>query len=239
MNYTYIAVFAVIGGSMYFGWRIGFIVAVIEFFKWIASLVIARLFHVRFTNFLISIFGDPSEKISEHVKTYLNDMLGFDGLIEEKLASPQIENAMNALKLPEQFELSLRNNIATKAIDTSTAFVEEATYQMSQMILHGLGFLLLVVILLTLFSFAQVIGNYISKLPLIKELNNGGGLLLGALIGLVSVYFIMSMLDYLRAISWASEILEAVENSSYAVYFYKYNILQYLFNTMLFNGRIL
>ncbi|HAS73490.1 MAG TPA: hypothetical protein DCS67_05040 [Clostridiales bacterium UBA8960] len=239
MNFADIVVFAILGGSMYFGWKKGFIVAVIEFFKWIASLVIARLFHVRFTRFLISIFGDPSEKISGHVKTYLNDMLGFDGFIEEKLGAPQIENAMNTLKLPEQFEVSLRSNIAAKAVDTSTAFVEEATYQMSQMIINGLGFLLLVVILLTLFSFAQVIGNYLSKLPLIKELNNGGGLLLGALIGIVSVYFIMAMLDYLRALSFARQALESVEHSSYAIYFYKYNILQYMFNTMLFKGRVL
>lgn len=239
MNWTDIAVFAILGGSMYFGWRKGFIVSVIEFFKWIASLIIARLFHVRFTNFLISIFGDPSDKISEHVRNYLVDMLGFEGMVGEQMTSPELENALEMIKLPDQFEIALRDNIAAKAIDTTTAFIEEATLQMSQMIVQGLGFLLLVVILLSLFSFAQVIGNYLSKLPIIKELNSGGGLLLGALIGLVSVYFIMAMLDYLRALSFARSTLEAVEASNYAVYFYKHNILKYLFNTMLFNGRIL
>lgn len=239
MNWTDIAVFAILGGSMYYGYKKGFVVAVIEFFKWIASLVLARLFHVRFTRFLISIFGDPSDKISGHVRTYLMDMLGFEGQLGEQMTSPQLENALETIRLPEQFETVLRDNIAAKVIDTTTAFIDEATVQMSQMIVQGIGFLLLVIILLSLFSFAQVIGNYLSKLPLIKELNNGGGLLLGALIGLVSVYFIMAMLDYLRALSFARRVLESVEASSYAIYFYKHNILKYLFNIMLFKGRIL
>ena len=87
-------------------------------------------------------------------------------------------------------------------------------------------------------SFAQVIGKYVSKLPIIKEFNHGGGLLLGSVIGIIVVYFFMASLTYLRTFGWAQETLMAIENSKFAVYFYKYNILQYVFNSILIKGQL-
>ena len=148
-----------------------------------------------------------------------------------------MNTAIETLKLPMDFEEKIRMGLAEKVINSTTGFVDEATVHMSQMILYGLGFLLLILILLSLFSFAQVIGKYVSKLPIIKQLNNGGGLLLGSVIGIVSVYFIMAMLTYLRTFDWARDTLVAIESSQFAIYFYKYNILQYVFNHILLKGQ--
>ena len=238
MNWTDFAVFAIILGCMYFGWKRGFIVAAIEFVKWIASIVVARLFYVRFTDTLISIFGDPSDKISKHVTKYLYDMLGFDVSATQALPPTQMEGAIGTLKLPMLFEQKIREGISEKLISTTSGFVEEASIHMTQMILYGLGFLLLVVLLISLLSFAQVVGNVLSKLPIIKELNNGGGLILGSVIGIICVYFFMASLTYLRTFGWAQETLIAIENSKFAVYFYKYNILQYVVNNILIKGQL-
>lgn len=238
MNWTDFLVFAILAGSMYFGWKKGFIVAAIEFVKWIASILIARLFYVQFTDAMIELFGDPTEKISKHVSNYLYDMLGFDALQSQALPPNQMEGAITTLKLPMIFEQKVREGIAEKVVATTTGFVEEASIHMTQMILYGLGFLLLILILITLFSFVQVIGKYVSKLPLIKEFNHGGGLLLGSVIGIVCVYFFMASLTYLRTFQWAQETMTAIENSKFAIYFYKYNILQYVFNHILNKGQL-
>jgi len=233
MNWTDIAVLIILLGSMYFGWKKGFIVAAIEFVKWIASIFVARLFYVKFTNTLLSIFGDPTEKVREHVRNYLFEMLKYDQTSPRVLGATQMEGAIETLKLPMAFEEKIRMGLAEKMIQSTTGFVDEAAVHMSQMILYGLGFLLLILILLSLFSVAQVIGNLVSKLPLIKQLNKSGGLALGSIIGIVSVYFIMAMLTYLRTFNWAGETLMAVEASKFAIYFQKYNILQYVFNHIL------
>jgi len=238
MNWTDFAVFAILLGSMYFGWKKGFIVAAIEFVKWIASIIIARLFYVKFTKTLISIFGDPTEKISKHVSNYLYDMLGFDAIQTQPLPPNQMEGAIGTLKLPMIFEQKVREGITEKLISTTSGFVEEASIHMTQMILYGLGFILLVLIMISLLSFAQVIGKYVSKLPLIKEFNHGGGLLLGSVIGIIGVYFFMASLTYLRTFGWAQDTLTAIENSKFAIYFYKYNILQYVFNNILIKGQL-
>lgn len=230
MNWTDIAVIAILLGSMYYGWKKGFIRAAIDFVKWIASIVIARLFYVEFTDTLLRIFGDPTDKIKEHVRNHLFEMLKFEATSPKPLGPSQMNDAIEKLKLPMDFEEKIRTGIAEKMINSTTGFVDEATVHMSHMILYGLGFLLLILLLLALFSFAQVIGNVVSKLPLIKQMNNGGGILLGSFVGLVSVYLIMAMLTYLRTFSWAQTTLASIESSQFAIYFYKYNILQYIFN---------
>ncbi len=237
MNWTDFAVLAVILGSMYFGWKKGFIVAAIEFVKWIASIFIARVFYVQFTNTLVGIFGDPTEKISKHVSTYLYDMLGYDPVVSKPLEMAQMDVALNSLKLPKDFEGNIKTTLMDNVVNTTGGFVQVATDQMSKMVLYGLGFLMLVLLLIIMFGVIQVVGKYLSKLPILKELNHGGGLLLGSVIGLISVYFIMAMLGYLKTFSWAGDTLAMIEKSQFAIYFYKYNILQYMFNHMLIKGQ--
>jgi Colicin V production protein. len=237
MNWTDIAVVGIILGSTYFGWRKGFIVAAIEFVKWIASIFIARVFYVQFTDTLVDIFGDPTAKISEHVSNYLYEMLGYDPLVSKPLEMAQMDSALSSLKLPQDFEGNIKSTLMENVVNTTGGFIQVATDQMSKMVMYGLGFLLLVLLLIIMFGFLQVIGKFLSKLPIIKELNHGGGLLLGSIIGVVSVYFIMAMLGYLKSFQWAGDTLAMIEKSQFAIYFYKYNILQYMFNHMLLRGQ--
>lgn len=236
MNVADIGVIILLGGSMYFGWKKGFIVAIIEFFKWIASIVIAKLFYVSFTDFMVSVFGDPRPKLVKHVKNYLFDMLGFDQTVTQSMAPNEMETAITSLKIPVGFENKIKEGIEQKLVKTTSGFVEEASTHMTEMLLYGMGFLLLVILLISLLSFVQVISKYLSKLPVIKEFNSGGGLLLGAAIGVVSVYFALAMLSYLRSFEWASNLLTSVEQSKFAIYFHKYNIIQYVLNHVLLKG---
>lgn len=238
MNWTDIATIAIVIGCTVYGWKKGFIVAGIEFIKGIASLLIARLFYIDFTNVMMGIFGDPTEKIQTHVRNYVYDLFQFNRESNASLSQGQMSDAVVSLKLPDEFASRIMDGIAKKMIDSTAGFVEEVTVHMSQMVLYGLGFLVLVLIILSLLSFVQVIGKYLSKLPIIKELNHGGGLMLGALIGVVSVYFVMSMLLFLRAFPWVQKVIASVETSQFAIYFYKYNIIKYLFNQLISNGPV-
>ncbi|OJV62937.1 MAG: hypothetical protein BGO41_09535 [Clostridiales bacterium 38-18] len=237
MNWTDVAVAAILGSCIYFGWKKGFIVAAIEFIKWIASLFVARVFFVQFTNFFIGILGDPTEKIKTHVSKYLYESFGFSMTSPQTMTGGEVDVAVTSLKLPMDFETGIKSQLSTMVTKTTTDFVNVATQEMSKMILYGLGFILLVFLLLIAFSIFQTVANMIAKLPILKELNQGGGMVIGGVIGVISVYFIMAILGYLKTFSWVQETQSAVENSQFAVYFYKYNILQYLFNHMLIKGQ--
>lgn len=238
MNWTDIAVIVIIGFSMYYGWKKGFIVAAIDFVKWIAAIVIARMFHVQFTTFVTENFWDPTKSVGKHVTAFLYDMLGFDPMTGQSITIDQMNASLEKLKLPEVLEKTIYNAVNEKVISTSVEFVEEIATHMTEMIVNGIGFLVLILILLSIFGFAQFIGNMIAKLPIIKELNHGGGLILGAMIGIVTVYFIMAVLSYIPTFKWSRDTVSAIEQSQFAIYFYKYNILQYVFNTVIINGSL-
>ena len=233
MNWMDYLVIALLLGSLYFGWKRGFIVAAIECIKWIASIILAKLFHVTFTNFLIRIFGDPREKLSEHVNNYLYTLLKYDPIAPEVVEPSALNQNIEFLKLPPEFEMRIREELTEKVVNTTTGFIEVVTTHMSEMLLYGLGFLLMVLVLLSLFGFVQIIGNILSKLPLIKTFNQGGGLLLGGAIGLIIVYMMMTGITFFRTFQWAQDAIMAVEASKYAIYFYKYNIFEYVFVQML------
>lgn len=233
MNWMDFLVIGLLLGSLYFGWKRGFIVAAIECVKWIASIVLAKLFHVTFTNFLIRIFGDPREKISEHVNNYLFNLLNFDRSTPKTIEPSAFNQNIEFLKLPPEFEMRIREELSEKVVNTTTGFVDVVTTHMSEMILYGLGFIIMVLVLLSLFGFVQFVGSILSKLPLIKTFNQGGGLLLGGVIGLAIVYLMMTGITFFRAFGWAQDAIIAVESSKYAIYFYKYNIFEYVFIQML------
>lgn len=237
-NWTDIAVVIIIGLSMFMGWKKGFIVAAMEFIKWIAAIVIARLFHVQFTTFIKENLWDPTESVSMHVKTFLYDMLGYDPMTGESMTQIQMTDALESMNLPDNLDRVIQSALSEKVIESSVGFIEEVTYHITNMMVNGLGFLFLVVLLLMAFGIVQFIGNLIAKLPLLKEINQGAGLILGGIIGLVTVYFIMAVISYVPTFEWSRSTIETVENSQIAIYFYKYNILQYVFNTVIIEGNI-
>lgn len=233
MNWMDYLVIMLLLGSLYFGWKRGFIVAAIECVKWIASIILAKLFHVTFTNFLMLIFGDPRDKISVHVNKYIYDLLKLEPLSSKPMESSAIHQNIEFLKLPPVFEARIREEVSERVVNTTAGFVEVVATQMSDMILYGIGFLIMVLVLLTLFGFVQFIGNVLSKLPIIKNFNQGGGLLIGGAIGLIIVYLMMTGITFFKAFQWSQDAIIAVEASKYAIYFYKYNIFEYLFMQML------
>lgn len=239
MNWSDIVVIVIIVSSMYFGYKKGFIVAGIELIKWLAAIVLARIFHVHFTAFVTEHFWNPTERVSKHVNDYLYDFFKYDPITAESLTGAQMTEALEKLPMPDYFQEVILEKIQNDMIGQTIEFIEMVSVHLTEMIVNGMGFLLLVVLLLIGFGFVQFFGNALAKLPLFKELNQGGGVIIGAMMGVVSIYFIIAVLEFFPTFQWSYNTLEAIENSQYAIYFYKYNVLKYVFKTVVVQGNLL
>jgi len=111
---------------------------------------------------------------------------------------------------------------------TSTELVTSLADSLSRILFEVLGFLIILLIAVGVITIVGLMINGLSKLPVLNELNRGGGVIVGGLIGLVTVYFIMAMLGYLYPLNIAMSIVNYVESSQFAHYFYRYNVLTYL-----------
>lgn len=238
MNGADWVVIAILVTSMYTGWRKGMLITLIEFFKWIASIVIARIFYQPFTDALRLYVWDPLPQITGYVRTYLYSILGYKEGISQSLTLSQMTEAVQKLNFPEALTTVVMTAIGDKAIGTTVDFVNEIAGHMAEMIVYGLGFLILILLLLIAFGILALVAKVVSKLPLIKELNHGGGLLIGAAVGLISVYFVLAMLTFFQTFAFAREAVSLVEQSTFAIYFYNHNLLQYVFNAVLIEGTL-
>ena len=90
-------------------------------------------------------------------------MLGYDPLVSKPLEMAQMDSALSSLKLPQDFEGNIKSTLMENVVNTTGGFIQVATDQMSKMVLYGLGFLLLVLLLIIMFGFLQVIGKFLSK----------------------------------------------------------------------------
>ncbi|MBF4695473.1 CvpA family protein [Fusibacter ferrireducens] len=230
MNWTDYLMFIIIGGNMLYGFNRGFITTFIGLIKWFASIILAKMFYVEFTQYVIQNWYDPAPVIHEHVERFVTNMLNMNTPADVTMTAEQIKQGIESLNLPEFYSKGLaefQGNI------TFTRFTNDIASQITQMIIYVMGFLLLLLIIMSLLGILEAIANQLARLPVIKEFNKSGGLILGAILGLISVYFIMIILNVFITFEWSQNIVLVIENSKFAVYFYKYNILQYFFVSFL------
>ncbi|WIF95846.1 CvpA family protein [Caminicella sporogenes] len=81
---------------------------------------------------------------------------------------------------------------------------------------------LLVKLLLNIIGF---ILNSIASLPVINSFNRLGGLIFGILKGIIMVYIIFALITPITVLSYDNSIVESLNNSYLAKYFYDYNII--------------
>jgi uncharacterized membrane protein required for colicin V production len=227
MNWTDITVILIIGLSVLQGWRKGLIMTVVNFVKWFIGFVIAKVLYKQVMAMVISQFWNPIPALSEKVQGFLYDSLKLSPENAVPLDAEQVMAMIHKLALPKIYQENLEKIIPTGNM-TSTELVTSLADSLSRILFEVLGFLIILLIAVGVITIVGLMINGLSKLPVLNELNRGGGVIVGGLIGLVTVYFIMAMLGYLYPLNIAMSIVNYVESSQFAHYFYRYNVLTYL-----------
>ncbi len=229
MNWTDVVVLIIIGGNMLYGFNRGFITTIIGLVKWFAGIILAKMFYVTFTDYVIQNIYDPTTAIQEHVRQFIMNVLKIEsgsGALNTPMTQEQIQMGIQQLKLPEFYSRGLAQ---VQGQTTYTGFVDGMAQQLTHLIVYVLGFLLLLLLIMMVLGLAEGLLNQLAKLPILKEFNKSGGLLVGAILGLITVYFVMILLNVFVPLKWSQEVITAIEQSQFAIYFYKYNVLQYFF----------
>jgi uncharacterized membrane protein required for colicin V production len=227
MNWVDIVVIIILVLSIVQGWRRGFIMMVVSFLKWFVGFTVAKLFYKSATAYFVANVWNPLPAISERIQGFLYDSLSIDPAANLTMTAADVKAALSSLSLPNIYLENLEK-LVSSADTTATQFVVDLSEKLSQILVEALGFLIIMLLAVGVFTILGLLINSISKLPVLNELNRGGGVLVGGFIGLATVYFIMAILNYLYPLPMVSDIIDAVSSSKVAIYFYKYNVLTYL-----------
>jgi len=232
LNYADIVVFALLVISIVHGWSKGLIKSIMGFLKWILGFLLTKQIYKPALAYFTANIWNPLPALSVQVQTFLYKALGMAESTNDSLSVIEMQNATSNLSIPEYYKANISEMLSNEISMTTQTYVLMVSDYIGQVIINVLGFLILFFISMGLVGLVAKVLGKISKAPILNELNRGGGLIMGALNGMIFIYFIMAMVELLYPLELFTGIVDQIQTSSYAVYLYDHNILKILLQTL-------
>lgn len=225
MNWTDFAVIGIIGFFACLGYIRGLLQMVLGFAKLIASIAIAYIFHRPFTDYVLKLFGNPAGKIADFINEMVQSGLRSGGSGSSGLSPEQAEGIIKSIGAPEAVEQTMRSQLSEKIISLTADFSQMIAENIANMFLYAIGFVVLFVLMLIIFSILQKVTKLFTDLPIISTFNKTGGLLLGLAQGVIVVMIAVFALNSVPSIEFARNASLAVESSLIAKHFINFNFI--------------
>ena len=193
-----IIVILILIGSVYRGYKKGIVDVGFKIVAFIISLLVAILLYSPITEVIVN-----------------------NTQIDEKIEEVIIKNATASKESDEEQNSDTENNLETyitkysKNIvkDTKNSMVESAAKPLAKNII-GISVIIVLflcsrIILIILKTFT----NILTKLPIIKQLNEVGGIVYGLLAGLIVIYLLLAIVYFVTLISGNTTIIEIIDNT--------------------------
>ena len=127
---------------------------------------------------------------------------------------------------------------ANQVVDTiQNNMLPETARTISINIIEGTVILVLYVVIRIALKFVTALANLVSKLPVLNQLNQLGGIIYGILRGVLIVYILLLLVNLSGEIEPQNQVYTAVEESYIGKMMNENNILDILFTDMNENGQ--
>ncbi len=226
MNWTDISVLVIIAIFTIIGVRNGFLYSVFRLLSYILSIIFAIKFYPVLSAML------QKTIIYSNIKTAvingITKQQAADGIsLQERTAKSIVEG----LKLPGFLKDAILRNVGEKDIFGVQKITDAISSEVATLVINILSMILIYVIIRFGLIFVKVIIKAIARIPVFKQLDKAGGLVLGAIEGIFIVYIICALLVLFSAFPKFSKTIDSVQKSQIACYFYQNNfIMSFLSN---------
>ena len=194
-----IIIVAIILLSTFLAYRKGLITLAIQLVAVVIAVVLALLLYKPVSNVIINVTG-IDESIQNAILEEANDMMTND----EEGANQVVETIQNGM-LPE----------TARTISIN--------------IIEGAVILILYIVIRIILKFVTALANLVSKLPILNQLNQLGGIIYGILRGVLIVYILLLIVNLSGEIEPQNHVYTAVEESYIGKMMNENNILDILF----------
>ena len=151
---------AILALSIFLGYKKGLVDVAIKIFAFIIAIVVTFLLYKPFANIVINVTG-----------------------IDEAIENSILENANKAMQSDRDDEISkeLKNNVTGGIIPGAARNIAVS------IVTGGCAIILFLVVRIGL-VFITALADAIAKLPILKQFNKAGGIIYGALRGIIVIY---------------------------------------------------
>lgn len=190
-----IIIIAIIALSVFLGYKKGIVALSIQLFAFIIAVVITFILYQPITNLIVNATG-IDESIQNAILEKANDIMQEDN----ELSNTVIEEAKNNM-LPETAR-TLSINIITFVV-----------------------MILLFVLVKIGLRFVTALANLVTKLPILKQVNELGGIIYGLIRGILIIYVALLIINISGEISPENSVYENVNKTNIGKMMMEYNVL--------------
>jgi len=210
-----IVVVAFILLSIWMGYKRGLIDCLVKIASFAIAIVLAIVLCVP-----VGTFITETTQIDENISQ----------TIEETLAS-NIEEQTEAedSNMPEVITDYIAEQIKNATAETQDAIAKEVSGKVTTIIINGIAFIGIFLVARFALFFFRKIADLFAKIPLIKQVNESGGVAYGALRGVFVVYLVLAVISFILPLILHTGIIEALNTSFVTSVLYNNNLLLKIF----------
>ena len=209
-------ILAIILICVYLGYQRGLIGVAFKFLSLVISIILAVILHGPVSNFVIN-----NTTIDENLQQAIAEKIDFSNY--ENKTSQEIQGEENNIPnvLMKKLEETIQDTVNTAKGNVQNAVAK----QIADMIINVGILILLYIIIKAILFFINIIGDVLSKLPIVSQVNMVGGIVYGLLEGLLIVYIILAVCLVITPFMQTTVILDTINSSNLGKVLYNNNIL--------------
>ena len=210
-----IVVVAFIVLSIWMGYKRGLIDCLVKIASFAIAIVLAVVLCVP-----VGTFITETTQIDETISQ----------TIEEALASNIEEDAVvEGSNMPEVITDYIADQIKSATAETQDAIAKEVSGKVTTTIINGIAFLGIFLVARFALFFFRKLADLFAKIPLIKQVNELGGVAYGALRGIFVVYLVLAIISFISPLILQTGVIEGLNTSYVTSILYNNNLLLKIF----------
>ena len=196
--------------SIILGRHKGLTVCLVNFFSLIIALVVALMLYKPVSNYLYE-----KTPVGENVKQVIKQNI--------PMSEEEFQIGEDSI-LPEAMKNYI-NDQAQNANQTKDEAIENVSTELSKEIINIISFVIIFIVVRIALLLVKVISKIITKLPILKQIDHLGGAIVGAVEGIILVYFAFAIISTISPMLENTKVLEQINDSYVGKTMYNNNVL--------------
>ena len=207
----------IIGLCIFNGYRKGLARCILKLVTTIIALFIAIALFRPFVNFVVN-----NTIIDENIQLSLEKVM--NNAIEENKDENNTDLVKEDSGVPKPIADYLNNNLKSSATQSKEEAVVSVARGAAILIVDIACFILIYIMVKIVLKILTILIDIVSKLPIIKQFNEVGGLIFGFIEGVFIILLVMTAVAIFTPLTGAYEVATIILQSNLGAFFYNNNI---------------
>ena len=203
---------AILGISIFFGYKNGLTKSLIKIVSFIIAIIIAAIFFKPVSNFVIE-----KTEIDDNIKQAVVNLVIKD--VEEEGKVKEDTN------LPKAMVDYINESVENTIKDTKTNIVNKSAEKIAETAINVGTAIILFIIARIILLVITALTDILTDLPVIKQLDKTGGVLYGIIKALLIIFVVFALISLISPALEKTEIIKSINQSFIGSFLYNNNIL--------------